>query len=141
MGTDLIRLRKMHFSFQGKSFNAENTDEVLSLFTEESYAVVNGRVIQPGFSLEEYGLTEGFQVEEVPRMLGGKVHVLLPELVRSRDRPQRSTPRKRRRPRLDELSDECSTTDDSSTSSHPSARRRAPTRTLNRALSNNLHLQ
>merc|ERR1712047_160491 len=72
--TDLIRLRKMHFSFQGKSFNAENTDEVLSLFTEESYAVVNGRVIQPGFSLEEYGLTEGFQVEEVPRMLGGKVH-------------------------------------------------------------------
>merc|ERR1712047_166033 len=63
--TDLIRLRKMHFSFQGKSFNAENTDEVLSLFTEESYAVVNGRVIQPGFSLEEYGLTEGFQVEEV----------------------------------------------------------------------------
>merc|ERR1712051_500166 len=25
-------------------------------------------------SLEEYGLTEGFQVEEVPRMLGGKVH-------------------------------------------------------------------
>merc|ERR1712047_194635 len=54
--TDLIRLRKMHFSFQGKSFNAENTDEVLSLSTEE------------------YGLTEGFQVEEVPRMLGGKVH-------------------------------------------------------------------
>ncbi|CAG5111914.1 Oidioi.mRNA.OKI2018_I69.chr2.g6185.t1.cds [Oikopleura dioica] len=64
----------MHFSFQGKSFNAENTDEVLSLFNEETYAVVNGRVIQPGFSLEEFGLTEGFQVEEVPRMLGGKVH-------------------------------------------------------------------
>merc|ERR1712037_72585 len=70
-----------------------------------------------------------------------KSTVLLPELVRSRDRPQRSTPRRRRRPRLDELSDECSPTDDSSTSSHPSARRRAPTRTLNRALSNNLHLQ
>jgi ribosomal protein S30 len=34
-----------------------------------------------------------------------------------------------------------STTDDSSMSSHPSARRRAPTRTLNRALSKNLHLQ
>ncbi|CBY38285.1 unnamed protein product [Oikopleura dioica] len=70
----LFGSEKMHFSYQGKSFNAENTDEVLSLFNEESYAVVNGRVIQPGFSLEEYGLTEGFQVEEVPRMLGGKVH-------------------------------------------------------------------
>lgn len=39
------------------------------------------------------------------------------------------------------LTEYFSTTDDSSMSFHPSARRRAPTQTLNRALSNNLRLQ
>merc|ERR1739838_745745 len=60
-----------------------------------------------------------------------KFTVHSPVPVRSRVKHQKSTPRRKRRPRLDVPRDVCNTTVDSSTSSHHSARRRVQTQTLN----------
>merc|ERR1712227_254351 len=60
-----------------------------------------------------------------------KFTVLSLVLVKSRDRPQKLTNRRKRRPKRDVLSDACNTTADSSTSFPLSARRRDPTPTAN----------
>merc|ERR1711937_948909 len=110
-------LIKMQLFLEKNLVQVETTNEVLSLVGDDVYAVYQGRPIREGFTCEEFGLTEEAEIELV--------------LVKSRDRPQKLTNRRKRRPKLDVLSDACNITADSSTSFPLSARRRDPTPTAN----------
>merc|ERR1711988_1339939 len=114
-------LIKMQLFLEKNLVQVETTNEVLSLVGDDVYAVYQGRPIREGFTCEEFGLTEEAEIELVPRLMGGKVHGQTPKV----------TNRRKRRPKLDVLSDACNTTADSSTSFPLSARRRDPTPTAN----------
>merc|ERR1711972_1001856 len=124
-------LIKMQLFLEKNLVQVETTNEVLSLVGDDVYAVYQGRPLREGFTCEEFGLTEEAEIELVPRLMGGKVHGSLARAGKVKGQTPKVTNRRKRRPKLDVLSDACNTTADSSTSFPLSARRRDPTPTAN----------
>merc|ERR1711935_721253 len=120
--------RKMQLRFNDTLIEATTTDDVLAMVPAGEMLSMP---LQAGLDLEQVGISAFATLTTAPGLLGGKVHGSLARAGKVKGQTPRSTPRRRRRTRLAVPSDACNTTVASSTSSPHSARRRAPTRTLN----------